>query len=97
MYFVRKFRKLVNWWFDVTNKYLVQLIKHQILRIPDFNFPNLRCCKVFFFLFNITSNVGIFWVYFDINLKLLSGKNTNKVSKQNIQDPKNRNLEFLAL
>ena len=25
-----------------------------------------------------------FWVYFDINLKLLSGKNTQKVNKQNI-------------
>ena len=23
-----------------------------------------------------------FWVYFDINLKLLSGKNTQKVNKQ---------------
>ena len=28
--------------------YLVQLIEHPILRIPNFNFPNLRCCKVFF-------------------------------------------------
>ena len=27
-----------------------------------------------------------FWVYFDINLKLLSGKNTQKVNKQNIRD-----------
>ena len=27
-----------------------------------------------------------FWVYFDINLKLLSGKNTQKVKKQNIWD-----------
>ena len=31
--------------------YLVQLIEHPILRIPNFNFPNLRCCKVFFFSF----------------------------------------------
>ena len=30
--------------------YLVQLIEHPILRIPNFNFPNVRCCKVFFFL-----------------------------------------------
>ena len=29
------------------NKYLVQLIEHPILRIPNFNFPNL---SVFFFL-----------------------------------------------
>ena len=28
--------------------HLLQLIKHPILRIPNFNFPNLRCCKVFF-------------------------------------------------
>ena len=48
--------------FDITwtDRYLVQLIEHPILRIPNFNSPNLRCCKVFFFLFNITSYVGIF-------------------------------------
>ena len=40
--------------------YLVQLIKHPNLRIPNFNLPNLRCCKVFFFLFDITSYIGIF-------------------------------------
>ena len=28
--------------------YLFQLIEHPILRIPNFNFPNLRCCKVDF-------------------------------------------------
>jgi hypothetical protein len=27
-----------------------------------------------------------FWVYFGINFKLLSGKNTQKVNKQNIRD-----------
>ena len=26
--------------------YLVQLIEHPILQIPNFDFPNLRCCKV---------------------------------------------------
>ena len=31
--------------------YLVQLIEHTILQIPHFNFPNLCCCKVFFFSF----------------------------------------------
>ena len=30
------------------NQYLVQLIEQPILRIPNFNFSNLRCCKVFF-------------------------------------------------
>ena len=34
--------------------YLVQLIEHPLLRIPNFNCPNLRCYKVFF-LFNISS------------------------------------------
>ena len=42
------------------DQYLVQLIKHPMLRIPNFNFPNSRCCKVFFFLFNTTSYSGIF-------------------------------------
>ena len=32
----------------IFNKYLVQLIKHPILRIPNCNFPNLSCCKVSF-------------------------------------------------
>ena len=32
-----------------------------ILRIPNFNFPNLRCCEMFFFFhFNIKSHIGIF-------------------------------------
>ena len=32
--------------------YLVQLIEQPILRILNFNFPNLRCCKSVFNLFN---------------------------------------------
>ena len=39
--------------------YLVQLIEQPILRIPNVNFPNLRCCKCFY-LFNIKSYIGIF-------------------------------------
>ena len=31
----------------IKGNYLVQLIKNPILRIPNFNFPNLRCCNVF--------------------------------------------------
>ena len=50
--------------------YLIHLIKYPILQIPNFNFPNLRCWKVFFFLSIIMSHIGIF----DINLKLLSRK-----------------------
>ena len=54
-------------------KYLIQLIEHPILGIPNFNIPNLRCWKV------LTSYIGIFkCTYFDIDLKLLSGKNTQK-------------------
>ena len=41
--------------------YRVQLIEHPILRIPNLNFPNLRC--VFFFVFYITSYIGIFGVF----------------------------------
>ena len=40
-------------------KYLVQLIEQPILRIPNFNFLNLRCCKVFSF-FCVESYIGIF-------------------------------------
>ena len=62
--FSRNFRKPNSNFF--TFWYLVQLNDHPILRIPNFNFPNLRCCKVFFsfFLFIITIYIGIlclFW------------------------------------
>jgi len=40
--------------------HLVQLIEHPIFQIPNFIFPNLRCCKVCVFLFNVTSYIGIF-------------------------------------
>ena len=40
--------------------YLVQLIKQPILRIRNFNFPNLRCCKVFLFFLCVKSYIGIF-------------------------------------
>ena len=33
---------------EIGNSYLVHLIKQPILRIPNFNFPNLRCCKEVF-------------------------------------------------
>ena len=33
---------------NFVNKCLIQFIKNPILQIPNFNFPNLRCCKVFF-------------------------------------------------
>jgi hypothetical protein len=42
----------------------VQLIKHPILRIPNFNFPNLSCiAKCFFFLIQrvILAFLGVFW------------------------------------
>ena len=44
------------------------------------------CCKVLFFFFNITRYIGIFGrVLISINLKLLCGKNTQKVNKQDIR------------
>ena len=51
--------------------YLVQLIEQPILRIPIFNFPNLRCCKVFLF-FVCKEICWYFLMYFGLNLKLLS-------------------------
>jgi len=42
-----------------------------------------------FFLFDIASYIFNLWVYFDIILKLLFGKNTQKVNKQKIRDSKN--------
>ena len=53
--------------------YLVQLIENPILCIPNFNFPNLRCCKVVL-SYQYNELYWHFWVYFDINLKLLLGK-----------------------
>ena len=50
---------------------LVQLIEQPILRIPNFNFPNLRCCKVFLF-FVCKELYWHFLMYFGLNLKLLS-------------------------
>ena len=35
---------------------------------------------------NIMNHIGTLCVYFDINLKLFSGKNTQKVNNQNIWD-----------
>ena len=51
-------------------KYLIQFIEHPILWIPNFNFPNLRCFKVFF-SFQYNELYWHFWGYFDINLKLV--------------------------
>ena len=52
---------------------------------PEFQFPQFKVLQsVFFFL--IERVHWHFWVYFNINLKLLSGKNTQKVNKQNIRD-----------
>ena len=50
--------------------YLLQLIEQQILLIPNFNFPNLRCCKVFFFCV-CKELYWHFLMYFGLNLKLL--------------------------
>ena len=60
---------------------LVHFIEQLILRIPNFNFPNLRCCKVFL-SFQYKELFWHFWVYYDVNLKLLPCKNTQRVKKQ---------------
>jgi hypothetical protein len=52
---------------------------------PEFPFPQFKVLQsVFFFLIQpvILAILGVFY----INLKLLSGKNTQKVNKQNIRD-----------
>ena len=55
-------------------------------RNPEFQFPQFKVLQSIFFLFNIASYICIFGVYFDINSKLLSRKNTQKVRTQNIWD-----------
>ena len=49
----------------------VQLIEQPILPIPNFNFPNLRCYKVFLF-FLCKELYWHFLMYFGLNLKLFS-------------------------
>ena len=49
-----------SWNYETWFLYLVLLMKRPILQIQNFNFPNLRCCKVVFFLFDIVSYIGIF-------------------------------------
>ena len=57
---------------------------------PEFQFPQFKVLQsVFFFSFLYNKLYWHFWVYFDINLKILSRKNTQKVIKQNIWDSKN--------
>ena len=48
----------------IGNSYLVHLIKQPILQISNFNFPNFRCCKVFFIYFAyivILAFFDVFW------------------------------------
>ena len=63
------------------NNYLVQLINFMNLQ---FQFPQFKVLQsVFLFDCELYWH---FWVYFVINLELLSGKNTQKVNKQDIRD-----------
>ena len=41
-YFVKKIRRLVNWWFDVTNKMHVSFSNSLILRVPVRNYKILK-------------------------------------------------------
>ena len=52
---------------------------------PQFQFPQFKVLQSGS-SFRYNELYWHFWVYFDINLKLLSGKNTQKVNKQNIRD-----------
>ena len=49
---------------------------------PEFQFPQFQVLPSVFFFFQYNKLYWHFWVHFDINLKLLSGKNTGKVNKQ---------------
>ena len=62
---------------------------------PEFQFPQFKVLHAkCFFLFSVTSYLyWHFWVYFDINLKLLSGKNTQKLNKQKIRDVDKKYIE----
>ena len=52
---------------------------------PEFQIPQFKVLQsVFSFLYN--KLYWHFWVYFDIDLKLLPGKSTQKVKKQNFRD-----------
>ena len=54
-------------------------------RNPECQYPQFKVLQSGFF-FLIYQVILALWVYFDINLKLLSGKNTQKINKQKIQD-----------
>ena len=49
---------------------------------PKFQFPQFKVLQSVLY----DQLYWHFWVYFDINLKILSGKNTQIVNKQNIWD-----------
>ena len=71
---IRRFRiRKTVWW----TRYRISRSAH---RTPnsEFQFPQFKVLQ--------SGLYWHFWVYFDINLKLLSGKNTQKVNKQNIWD-----------
>ena len=51
----------------------------QFYESPNFNFPNLRCCKVFF-LYNITSYIGIFGCI--LTLTLIQNFHLEKILKR---------------
>ena len=52
---------------------------------PKFQFSQFKVLQSVFFFLTYYKLYRHFWVYFDINLKLLSGKNTQKVNKQKIR------------
>ena len=75
----------------LSHLYLVQLIKQPILRIPNFNFPNLRCCKVFWSFWYKESYmpfVGVLW-YCD-----LVKHSKSKYAKNSLQKFGTRNCLF---
>ena len=62
---------------------------------PEFQFLQLKELQSVSFSFQYKELYWHFGVYFDINLKLLSGKNTQKANKQKIRDSLNWVLDEL--
>ena len=85
-------------WYFVTKVDHLYIEKHSVWSFISFSSSNnqfyesrisispIQGVAKCFNLFNVKSCIGIFWVHCDINLKLLPGKNTQKVNKQNIRD-----------
>ena len=75
---------------SLTIMYLIQLIRTTNSRIFTtnfclFTFSIFKVLQSFFYIFSITSFIGFFLVYFDLNGELIACQNTQKINKQKFQ------------